>query len=185
VLELEKAEKAALKPVALMNGRERWAVFFRYATDPGRRELMNELLAAEAGIGMAGEVLLTISRDEAERFRLESEYKYALDLQSDMVEARREGRSEGRAEGRMEGFADGHETGRAVGRVEGHAEGRMEGFAEGHETGRAEGRTEGRVEEREQAYREKLETARKLRAMGLSPEQIAEVTGLSPADIDR
>jgi hypothetical protein len=98
VLELEKAEKAAQKPVALMNGRERWAVFFRYATDPGRRELMNELLAAQDGIGMAGEVLLTISRDEAERFRLESEYKYALDLQSDLVDARREGRAEEKLE---------------------------------------------------------------------------------------
>ncbi|MDR1948975.1 MAG: hypothetical protein LBQ38_06270 [Spirochaetaceae bacterium] len=91
---------------------------------------MNELLAAQDGIGMAGEVLLTISRDEAERFRLESEYKYALDLQSDMVDARREGIAEGRMV-------------------------------------------------------EKLESARKLRAMGLSPEQIAEATGLSPADIDR
>jgi hypothetical protein len=126
VLELEKAEKAALKPVALMTGRERWAVFFRYATDPGRRELMNELLAAQDGIGMAGEVLLTISRDEAERFRLESEYKYALDLQSDLVDARREG------------IAEGHETGRA--------EGRMEGLIEGHETGRSEGRAEEKLE---------------------------------------
>jgi predicted transposase/invertase (TIGR01784 family) len=141
MLELEKAEQAALKPVAVMSGRERWAVFFRYATDPGRRALMNELLAAEEGIGMAGEVLLTISRDEAERARLESEYKYALDVQSDLVEARRAGIAEGKAEGRAEGKAE----------------------------GKAEGRTE-----------EKLETARRLRKMGLSPEQIAEATGLSP-----
>jgi predicted transposase/invertase (TIGR01784 family) len=58
----------------------------------------------------------------------------------------------------------------------------MEGFAEGHETGIVEGRAEGRMEGR---VVEKLETARKLRAMGLCPEQIAEATGLSLADIDR
>ncbi|MHC6201865.1 hypothetical protein ACYULU_01570, partial [Breznakiellaceae bacterium SP9] len=40
-----------------------------------------------------------ISRDEVERARLESEYKYALDLQSKVVRAKREGRQEGRQEG--------------------------------------------------------------------------------------
>ena len=44
-----------------------------------------------------------------------------------------------------------------------------EGFEDGRERGLAEGRTE-----------EKLETARRLKAMGLSPAQIAEATGLSP-----
>jgi len=40
---------------------------------------------------MAGQVLLTISRDEKERARLTSEYKFAVDLQSKTVDARREG----------------------------------------------------------------------------------------------
>jgi predicted transposase/invertase (TIGR01784 family) len=52
---------------------------------------------------MAGEVLLRISRDEAERARLMSEYKYVVDTQSKVVTARREGRKEGRQEGRQEG----------------------------------------------------------------------------------
>ena len=39
---------------------------------------------------MAGQVLLNISRDEKERARLTSEYKYAVDLQSKVVEARRD-----------------------------------------------------------------------------------------------
>jgi len=38
---------------------------------------------------MAGQVLLTISKDEKERARLTSEYKFAVDLQSRMVNARR------------------------------------------------------------------------------------------------
>jgi len=48
---------------------------------------------------MASEVLLEISRDEEERARLMSEYKYQLDIQSKLVHAKREGREEGREEG--------------------------------------------------------------------------------------
>ena len=44
---------------------------------------------------MAGQVLLNISKDEKERARLTSEYKFAVDLQSKMVDARRDGRYEG------------------------------------------------------------------------------------------
>jgi hypothetical protein len=39
---------------------------------------------------MAGEVLLNISRDEVERARLMSEYKYAVDTQSKVVHAKKE-----------------------------------------------------------------------------------------------
>ena len=46
---------------------------------------------------MASEVLMTISRDEIERARLMSEYKYELDTQSRLVEAKREGIKEGEA----------------------------------------------------------------------------------------
>jgi hypothetical protein len=38
---------------------------------------------------------LDISRDEVERARLMSEYKYQLDIQSKLVDAKREGRNEG------------------------------------------------------------------------------------------
>ncbi|MDR2629439.1 MAG: hypothetical protein LBC60_00795, partial [Spirochaetaceae bacterium] len=40
-----------------------------------------------------------ISRDEAERARLESEFKYQLDYQSDMVSSRREGEQIGLEKG--------------------------------------------------------------------------------------
>ena len=48
---------------------------------------------------MASEVLLTISRDEEERVRLMSEYKYQLDIQSKLVHAERQGEQKGRQEG--------------------------------------------------------------------------------------
>ncbi|MDR1863337.1 MAG: hypothetical protein LBQ67_05385 [Treponema sp.] len=40
---------------------------------------------------MASEVLMSISKDEVERARLMSEYKYVVDTQSKVVQARREG----------------------------------------------------------------------------------------------
>jgi hypothetical protein len=54
-------------------------------------------------------------------------------------------------------------------------EGRFEGRAEGRAEGRFEGRAEGRAEER-------WETARRLKAMGLPPDQIARATGLDPEE---
>ena len=44
---------------------------------------------------MAGKVLVTISRDEEERLRLNSELKYILDNQSMRVSAKREGYRQG------------------------------------------------------------------------------------------
>jgi predicted transposase YdaD len=43
---------------------------------------------------MASEVLITISKDEVERARLMSEWKYVVDTQSKVVQAKREGRQE-------------------------------------------------------------------------------------------
>jgi len=97
-LELSKLEGVAGKPTGEMNARESWAVFFKYLTDSGMRAKINEILEREEGIAMASEVLLNISRDEAERVRLMSEYKYQLDMQSKLVHAKREGVKEGRGE---------------------------------------------------------------------------------------
>jgi hypothetical protein len=47
---------------------------------------------------MACKVLRTVSKDEAERARLMSEYKYATDLQSQTVQAARKTRAEMRKE---------------------------------------------------------------------------------------
>ena len=45
--------------------------------------------------------MMSISRDEAERARLMSEYKYQVDMQSKLVHAKRVGREEGRAEEKL------------------------------------------------------------------------------------
>ena len=77
-------------------------VFFKYCTDKSKRQLVNQILEQEEGIAMAAQTLLTISRDEVERAQLLSEYKFAVDYQSGMVNARREGLAEGRVEGCFE-----------------------------------------------------------------------------------
>ncbi|MFP3091151.1 Rpn family recombination-promoting nuclease/putative transposase, partial [Treponema sp. TIM-1] len=101
-VELSKVEAVAQKPVEEMTGAELWAVYFRYLTDKSKRHIINGIIASEEGIAMASEVLITISKDEIERARLMSEYKYELDTQSKVVQAKREGLAEGRQEGIQE-----------------------------------------------------------------------------------
>jgi predicted transposase/invertase (TIGR01784 family) len=102
-LELSKVDWVIEKPIEEMTAQEHWAVFFRYLTDKSKRRKINEIVEYEEGIAMASEVLMTISKDEAERAWLMSEYKYALDTQSKLVHAKREGIREGKLEGKLEG----------------------------------------------------------------------------------
>jgi hypothetical protein len=76
--------------LSLQLKQEHWAVFLRYLTDKEKRRKINEIAEHEEGIAMAGEMLMSISRDEVERARLMSEYKYEVDTQSKVVEAKRE-----------------------------------------------------------------------------------------------
>lgn len=66
------------------------------------------------------------------------------------------------------------EEGRLEGRAEGLEEGRLEGHAEGLEEGRAEGRAE-----------ERLNNARSMKALGVSPDIISQVAGLSMEEIEK
>ena len=90
-IELTKLNKIIKKPAKIMSVQEYWAVYFRYLTDKGKRRKINEIIEREEGIAMASKVLLTISRDEVERARLNSELKYELDTQSKITDAKREG----------------------------------------------------------------------------------------------
>jgi predicted transposase/invertase (TIGR01784 family) len=97
--ELIKLDKIVEKAIIEMDTKEHWAVFFRYLTDRGRRDKINELLRCDEGIAMAGEVLMTISKSEIEWVRRESKLRRELDLQSDRVDAERKGRAEGLIQG--------------------------------------------------------------------------------------
>jgi predicted transposase/invertase (TIGR01784 family) len=114
-LELSKLEKVAEKPAEEMSAQEYWADYFEYLTEKEKRRKINEIMKMEEGIAMAGEVLMTISKDEKERARLLSEYKYQVDTQSKVVHAKRMGIQEGIAQG----LAEGLEKGLAKGLTEG------------------------------------------------------------------
>ena len=72
------------------------------------------------------------------------------------------------------------DTEREEGRAEGLIEGRAKGLEEGLVKGRAKGREEGRAEGREE---ERREMVRKMKELGMSPETIAKLTGLSVEEI--
>ena len=118
-LELSKLNKVVEKPTEKMSLKEQWAVYFKYLTDKRRRSKINEILEKEEGIAMASKVLMTISKDEAERFRLMSEEKYQLDMQSKMVYAKRLAMKEGLRKGEQIGLRKGENKGREEGRKEG------------------------------------------------------------------
>ncbi|AEF85548.1 hypothetical protein TREPR_2904 [Treponema primitia ZAS-2] len=94
-IELPKAEQFLAKPVSGMTEIERWAVFFRYIQDFEQRELINDLLDQEEGLAMATAELLTVSKDDEMRARLESQLKNQLDWQSGMVNAKQDGEAVG------------------------------------------------------------------------------------------
>jgi predicted transposase/invertase (TIGR01784 family) len=112
-LELSKLGKVVGKPIKDMNTPERWGAFFQYLQDKSKRGIINEIIANEEGIAMASKVLMTISKDEAERFRLLSEEKYILDTQSKVVHAKRQGEARGMKKGLAEGRTEGMEKGHA------------------------------------------------------------------------
>lgn len=95
------------------------------------------------------------------------------DIKNGIDSAKKEGYQLGMAEGMEKGMAEGMEKGMAEGIEKGMAEGIEKGMAEGMEKGMAEG-----------ARKSALRTAAKLKAKGMSAEDIAEVTGLLAKDID-
>ena len=79
---------------------------------------------------------------------------------------------EGMEKGKAEGIAEGMEKGIA----EGMKKGKAEGIAEGMEKGKAEGIAEGMEKGQEQ---ERLKNARAMKAAGLAPGLISQITGLT------
>ena len=101
-VELSKLDQVIEKPVKETNSQERWAVFFEYLTNKGKRGKINEIIAQEEGIAMALKILHTISKDQAERWRQISEEKYELDKRSELAYERQIAKQEGKLEGRQE-----------------------------------------------------------------------------------
>ncbi|MDR1283580.1 MAG: hypothetical protein LBK99_22575, partial [Opitutaceae bacterium] len=80
------------------------------------------------------------------------------------------------------GLAKGEALGIAKGKAEGLAEGEALGIAKGNADGLAKGKAEGIAEGEANAN---LAHARKMKAKGFSPEDIAEITGIPLAQLRR
>ena len=121
-----------------------------------------------------------LARYEAGLKALEDHVDFKEMLEEGIARGRAEGKAEGLAEGKAEGLAEGMEKGKAEGLAEGMEKGKAEGLTEGMIKGKAEGKAEGLAE----GFREnQLSTARKMLKLGMSIEEISEVTGLTKDEI--
>ena len=114
------------------------------------------------------EVVTLSSLTRAEREKYDESLKTYRDRLAELAFAQQEGREKGRAEGRAEGLAEGMEKGLAKGMEKGLAKGMEKGLAEGMEKG---------------YEKAQLKNARSMKAAGISPELIVQITGLTPEAI--
>ncbi len=94
-VELSKLQEIIKKSVEDMTDLEKWAVFFRYASEPNHRETVNKVIDSKEALKMAGNRLMSVSQDERERAVFRSRRMYQTDLQSDLATAEDRGRAEG------------------------------------------------------------------------------------------
>ena len=90
LVDLTKLGDVMKKPVDKMTGEEFWALFLAIGSDPAHKELLKKMIAAKEEIGMAVDMLQTISRDENERARFRARRKYQMDMQHSILVARDE-----------------------------------------------------------------------------------------------
>ncbi|MCL2356746.1 MAG: Rpn family recombination-promoting nuclease/putative transposase, partial [Defluviitaleaceae bacterium] len=86
-LELSKIEKLLKKPVAELTDIECWLLFFKYAADKSKREMLNKIIEKEEGVNMATQILMTVSKEERERALEFSQLIYELDQRSERESA--------------------------------------------------------------------------------------------------
>jgi predicted transposase/invertase (TIGR01784 family) len=98
-VELTKLDEVLRKPVGQMTNMEMFSVFLKYAENPDYREIVNKLIESKEGLTVAGEVLMSISKDERERAIIRNRKIALADRESDRVTSERIGRAEGRVEG--------------------------------------------------------------------------------------
>jgi len=97
-VELSKLKEIVAKPVSSMTDMEKWAVFFRYASDPRYREKVNDVIDSKEALQVAGEMLMSISKDERERAVFRSRRMYQTDLLSNLATAEDRGWIKGKLE---------------------------------------------------------------------------------------
>ncbi|MDY3239237.1 MAG: hypothetical protein SOW80_03840, partial [Anaerovoracaceae bacterium] len=102
------------KSVSEMTRIEKLAVYFKYASDENKKDYVQEILAEE-DLAMAENAYRTLTQDEIEFERMETEIRTEFHRNTELAYARKEGREEGREEGRKEGRKEGLAEGISMG----------------------------------------------------------------------
>ena len=89
---------------------EKLAVYFKYASDENKKDYVQEILAEE-DLAMAENAYRTLTQDEIEFERMETEIRTEFNRNTELAYARKEGREEGIGIGREEGIGIGREEG--------------------------------------------------------------------------
>ena len=105
-VELSKLKEIMKKSVSDMTDMEKWAVFFQYASEPTERATVNKVIESKEALQMAGDLLMSISKDERERAVFRSRRMYQTDLASNLATAEDRGERRGIEIGRREGAHD-------------------------------------------------------------------------------
>jgi len=91
-IELSKLSEVLKKPVDEMTDMERFSVFLRYAENPDYREIVNKVIESKEGLAVAGELLMSISKDERERAIFRNRRIAMADQESNRITAERNAR---------------------------------------------------------------------------------------------
>jgi predicted transposase/invertase (TIGR01784 family) len=94
-VDLTKLNEVIKKPITQMTDMESLSVFLRYADNPDYRDVVNKVIETREALAVAGEVLMSVSKDERERAILHSRRMAQRDLESNLATAERIGRTEG------------------------------------------------------------------------------------------
>ncbi|MBR1496438.1 MAG: Rpn family recombination-promoting nuclease/putative transposase [Oscillospiraceae bacterium] len=169
-VELSKLQEILKKSVEEMTDLEKWAIFFRYADSERSREKVNEVIASKEELQMAGELLMSISKDERERAVFRSRRMYQTDLMSNLATAEDRGLRRGVEIGKREGIDIGKREGIDIGKREGIDIGKREGIDIG---------------KREGARDAMIKLAKKMLGQNRSVNEIADYTELSIEEIEK
>ena len=164
-VELTKLNEILNKSVDQMTELEKWALFFRYASDERHRNKVNEMIASKATLQITSGILLNLSQDERQRAIYMSRKKYQTDLDSDIATAEDRGRRIGEEIGETRGKAIGQKIGEEIGETRGRKIGEEIGETRGKKL-------------------QSVEIAQKMLKGGRPVEEIQEFTGLSISEIE-
>ena len=98
-LDLSKTEAILAKEVNEMENVEKWAIFFKHITDVSKKKILDKIIEGGAGIKMAANILMEVSKEEEARAYYESELIFELDQNGRLRQAREQGVEHGIEQG--------------------------------------------------------------------------------------